>query len=104
MPIKPRMCDCHVRFGSGHREFQRRGPCFCVAGRDQPAFVRCGEPFIPRKRNAAICVGTKCQQRAYDKRRAKTLKRRKYQREYRKKERSKGQLKPGDDNKNRGGS
>jgi hypothetical protein len=63
----------------------------------------CGERFIPRKRNAAFCVGTNCQQRAYDKRRAKTLERRKYQREYKKKERSKGQPKTGDDNKNQGG-
>jgi hypothetical protein len=48
----------------------------------------CGEPFIPRRKNAAYCVGTKCQQRAYDRRRAKTERRKNYQKEHKRKERS----------------
>jgi hypothetical protein len=48
----------------------------------------CGEPFIPRRKNAAYCVGTKCQQRAYDRRRAKTQQRRDYQKKHKSKERS----------------
>jgi hypothetical protein len=47
----------------------------------------CGNPFVPRKRNAAFCVGTRCQQRAYDQRRAKSPKRRAYQRKYKQQKR-----------------
>jgi hypothetical protein len=48
----------------------------------------CGELFIPSRSNAAYCTGTNCQQRAYDRRRAKTEKRKNYQKEYKRKERS----------------
>lgn len=48
----------------------------------------CGKPFVARKRNAAYCTGTNCQQRAYDKRRARTRARKEYQREHKRQERS----------------
>ncbi len=53
----------------------------------------CGEPFIPRKRNAAYCPGKGCQELAYDARRSKTPKRREYQREYKQRQRREQQSK-----------
>ncbi len=64
----------------------------------------CGEPFVPRKRNAAYCTGTKCQQRAYDKRRARSLARQKYQREHKRQERERQGSKSTDEATDQGGT
>lgn len=63
----------------------------------------CGNPFVPRRRNAAYCT-TACQQSAYDKRRGRTPERRKYQREYKRQERERKRSKSSNETKDEGGT